>query len=110
MKTMMKELTSLEEFDQYLQADKITIFTFSADWCPDCLFIKPFMPLLIEKYNDYEFVYVNQDAFTALAKDWMIMGIPSFVATRKGEELGRFVSKMRKTREEIDQFFAQLQA
>ena len=33
-----------------------------------------------------------------------ILGIPSFVAYDKGEELGRFVSKLRKTEEEVQSF------
>ncbi|MGB3102380.1 MAG: thioredoxin family protein, partial [Psychrobacillus psychrotolerans] len=33
-----------------------------------------------------------------------IFGIPSFLAYENGEEKGRFVSKDRKTREEIESF------
>lgn len=108
MKTMMQQLTIKEDFKQWVQEKRVTIFTFSADWCPDCLYIKPFMPALVEKYNEYRFVYVNQDEFPALAKEWGIMGIPSFVATYEGKEIDRFVSKMRKSKDEIDHFFAQL--
>ncbi|SIE49450.1 Uncharacterised protein [Mycobacteroides abscessus subsp. abscessus] len=35
-------------------------------------------------------------------------GIPSFIAFRDGEESGRFVSKDRKTQEEIENFIAGL--
>ena len=33
-----------------------------------------------------------------------VFGIPSFIAFEDGRELGRFVSKDRKTQEEIEQF------
>ena len=42
----------------------------------------------------------------ALAQTWNIFGIPSFVVTQKGQELGRLVNKSRKTKEEITAFLA----
>lgn len=104
MKTMMKELTTLEEFETLYQQDGIVIFVFSANWCPDCVYIKPFLPKLIEKYSTYNFVYVDRDQFVDLAQALNILGIPSFVAIKGGKEVGRFVSKMRKTEAEIDHF------
>ncbi|EAC6938414.1 thiol reductase thioredoxin, partial [Listeria monocytogenes] len=38
--------------------------------------------------------------------DLAIFGIPSFLAFEDGEEVGRFVSKDRKTKEEINDFLA----
>ena len=55
--------------------------------------IKPFFPKLIEKYKDYRFVYIDYDKYPELAKQWKIMGIPSFVKVADGKEIGRFVSK-----------------
>lgn len=42
------------------------------------------------------------------AVELMVMGIPSFVAFKDGEETGRFVSKLRKTEQEIDDFLSGL--
>ena len=49
MKTMMNSLTSMEMFEEKKKNNQIVVFVFSANWCPDCMFIKPFMPKLIEK-------------------------------------------------------------
>lgn len=102
----MKSLESLSEFEELYKKDQTTIFVFSANWCPDCRFIEPFMPTLIEKYNDFQFVYVDRDDYIDLAQGLRIMGIPSFIAVRNGEEKGRFVSKLRKSEAEIDAFLA----
>ncbi|KGX83697.1 thioredoxin family protein [Pontibacillus marinus] len=99
----MKTLQSLEEYKELSQSGK-TIFMFSADWCPDCRVIEPFLPELEEKYNSYQFVYVDRDDFIELCRDLGVFGIPSFVAFHEGEEVGRFVSKDRKTKEEIENF------
>ncbi|KAB7705870.1 thiol reductase thioredoxin [Bacillus aerolatus] len=99
----MKKLTSMDEFQQLKQSGK-HIFLFSADWCPDCRVIEPVLPEIEEKFNGYTFVYVDRDDFLDLCISMDIFGIPSFVAFNNGTELGRFVSKDRKTKEEIEQF------
>lgn len=57
-------------------------------------------------HPDMTFVRVNRDDYMALAQTWNIFGIPSFVVTQKGRELGRLVNKARKTKEEITAFLA----
>lgn len=106
MKNLMPELNSLNQFAELVDSNKVNVLVFSANWCPDCHFIKPFMPKLIEKYSDIDFYYVDRDQNIELAQKLMVMGIPSFVAVGKGKELGRFVSRLRKTEAEIDEFLA----
>ena len=103
----MKKLASMEEFQQFKESGK-HIFLFSADWCPDCRVIEPILPEIEAKYNNYTFVYVDRDQFIDLCIELDVFGIPSFVAFANGQELGRFVSKDRKTKEEIEQFIEKL--
>ena len=109
MKDYMKQLESMKMFEEAWVSDKVTVFVFSAEWCPDCVFIKPFMPKLVEKYNNYDFIYVDRDAWLPICQRLNILGIPSFVAVKKGQELNRFVSKLRKSEAEIDAFLGGLQ-
>ncbi|MBU5212611.1 thioredoxin family protein [Heyndrickxia oleronia] len=99
----MKKLTSMEEFETLKDSGK-TVFMFSADWCPDCRFIDPFLPEIEADFTEYTFVYVDRDEFIDLCSDLDIFGIPSFIVFKEGNELGRFVSKDRKTKEEIENF------
>jgi len=99
----MKSLTSIEEFEQLKQEGKI-VFKFTASWCPDCHFIDPFMEEVEEKFSEFQFVSVDRDQFIELCGQLDIFGIPSFVVFENGEEKGRFVSKDRKTKEEIESF------
>ncbi|SEI06570.1 Thioredoxin [Halobacillus karajensis] len=94
----MKDLTNNES----------VIFLFSADWCPDCRVIEPFLPELEEQYSDWTFVYVDRDQFIHICAENDVFGIPSFLAFKEGEEVGRFVSKDRKTKEEIEEFITKL--
>ena len=104
----MHILQSLEEFEQFKAGAKPVIFEFTADWCVDCRFIDPFMPEVVEKFAHYQFVKVDRDKFLDLCIELGIIGIPSFLAFENGTELGRFVSKDRKTQEQIENFITQL--
>lgn len=101
----MENLQSIEQFEQIKNSTK-TVFLFSAAWCKDCVFIDPFMPEVVEKFSNLRFVKVDRDQFIDLCIELDVFGIPSFVAFEEGKELGRLVSKDRKTQEEIEQFLA----
>lgn len=99
----MEKLQSIEQFEKLKQEER-TIFMFSADWCPDCTVIEPILPRLEADYPEYTFIEVDRDQFIDLCGELDIFGIPSFIAFHSGEEAGRFVSKDRKTLEEIEDF------
>ena len=96
------KIPSLEEYEKAIQTKSIILFT--ASWCPDCMFIKPFIGNVVKKYPNFTFYSINRDYFIDLCQDLDILGIPSFVSYENGQETGRFVSKLRKTQEEIETF------
>mgnify|MGYP001027606780 CR=1 FL=1 len=104
----MKDLQSVEEFTELKNSSERHIFLFSAEWCGDCRFIEPFMPEVEAKYDNYTFVHVDRDKYIDTCIELDVFGIPSFIAFEGGKELGRFVSKDRKTQEEIEKFMESL--
>lgn len=103
----MEKLQSIEQFKQLCEKGK-HLFLFSADWCPDCRVIEPVLPEIEAKFSAFTFVYVDRDEFIDLCAELNVFGIPSFIAYENGQELGRFVSKNRKTKEEIEAFLEKL--
>jgi thiol-disulfide isomerase/thioredoxin len=99
----MKNLESMEQFEQLRDNGK-TIFMFSANWCGDCRFIEPVLPEIEGNFKEYIFIHVDRDQFIDLCQQLDVFGIPSFIGFENGKELGRFVSKDRKTQEEIENF------
>ncbi|GHH97330.1 thioredoxin family protein [Neobacillus kokaensis] len=99
----MKHLDSMEQFEQLRDQGK-TIFMFSAGWCPDCRVIEPVLPEIEADFSEYRFIHIDRDDFIDLCQQLDVFGIPSFIAFENGKELGRFVSKDRKTKEEIETF------
>jgi thiol-disulfide isomerase/thioredoxin len=104
----MKKLESRKQYDEAIHNGK-TIMMFSADWCPDCRFIDPVMPEIEQNFSEYTFYHVDRDQFIDLCQELNVFGIPSFIAYENGKEIGRFVSKDRKTKEEIETIIQGLQ-
>lgn len=104
----MNKLTQESEFEAAIAASKPTVAVFKAVWCKDCHYIDPFMPEVIAQYEgELTFVHIDRDEMPELCEQYNILGIPSFVVFKEGKELVRFVSKLRKTREEIEHFLNQ---
>lgn len=99
----MKILQSVEQFQELKEGNR-TVFVFSAGWCPDCRVIEPFMPVIEAKYPNYQFILVDRDQFIDLCVELDVYGIPSFIMYENGQEVNRFVSKDRKTQQEIEEF------
>lgn len=103
----MEKLQTVEQYDALKNEGK-HIFLFSATWCGDCRVIEPIMPEIETKFTDFTFIYVDRDEFIDVCAANDVFGIPSFIAYDNGKELGRFVSKDRKTQEQIEEFIQSL--
>ena len=101
----MIEVSNLSDWKQQIEKEGITVVKFYTAWCPDCHRIDPFMPEVEEEFKQQiTFLSIDRDKLPDLAQELDIFGIPSFVAFKNGKELVRFVSKLGKSREEIEQF------
>ncbi|QHW30746.1 thioredoxin family protein [Paenibacillus rhizovicinus] len=101
----MEMITTDEAFRAAVQEEGVTVAVFKTTWCGDCHYIEPFMPDVEAKYDGkIRFLQIDRDDLPDLCSELNILGIPSFIAFKQGGELIRFVSKLRKTREEIEQF------
>jgi thiol-disulfide isomerase/thioredoxin len=104
----IKTINTEDQFQDAIRDNKPTVAIFKATWCKDCHYIDPFMPEVYEKYeHQLNFLELDRDNFPELSEQLNILGIPSFVVFRNGQEVVRFVSKLRKTREEIEHFLEQ---
>ena len=98
-----------KELLEYIGERKAMLF-FSADWCPDCRFIKPVMPEIEKENAEFDFIYVDRDENIDLCVELDVYGIPSFVAFDGANEIGRFVNKDRKTQAQVQLFIDELAA
>lgn len=107
----MQSITSAEEFITVIREPQRTVMLFSADWCPDCRYFDRFMDEVVAAQKDvFVFYKVDRDRLPELCDMYDILGIPSFLVFHDGQIVGRFVSKLRKTRAEVEDFLAQVVA
>ena len=101
----MEQLAKMDkqELEEKLAKGKYVLF-FTADWCPDCRFIKPAMPEIEEEFSDFNFIQVDRDENIDLCQELDVYGIPSFIVYEDGKEVDRFVNKDRKTKKEVENF------
>ncbi|GBF73307.1 thiol reductase thioredoxin [Paenibacillus sp. 598K] len=101
----MRKIDTEAAFREQIAQEGLTVAVFKTTWCKDCHYIEPFMPEVEAHYaGRVDFVELDRDDLEALCSELNILGIPSFIAFRKGQEVVRFVNKLRKSREEIEQF------
>ena len=101
----MIDIESREHFDRVIESEKSVCVLFTADWCHDCVVIKPVMSELEAAFaSSHDFVSIDRDPFMDLCGELNVLGIPSFIVFKAGKEVGRFVSRDRKTKDEIEDF------
>ena len=55
--------SSLEEIASYVEQDGKKVFVFSADWCGDCRYLKPFLPEIEAENPEFTFILIDRDAY-----------------------------------------------
>jgi thioredoxin-like negative regulator of GroEL len=101
----MRQIHNEQELQEIIEQAKPAIIVFKTTWCKDCHYIEPFMPEVIQQNEaKIDFFQVDRDELPDVCDKYHIMGIPSFVAFKEGQELIRFVNKLQKSRTEIEQF------
>ena len=100
--------SSIEEIAGFVEQDGKKVFLFVADWCGDCRYIYSALPEIEETNPEFTFIRVDRDQYLDLAKLWDVYGIPSLVVLEKDKEIGQFVNRDRKSKQQINDFLAGL--
>ncbi|WP_138495243.1 thioredoxin family protein [Paenibacillus pinistramenti] len=101
----MQQVKTAEQFRELTASEGLTVAVYKADWCGDCKFIDPFMPEVEQEYADrLKLIQIDVEELEEISREQNVLGIPSFIAYSNGKELIRFVNKLRKSRQEIEDF------
>jgi len=75
----------------------LQLLDFYADWCGPCKVMKPIFDEIDKDYvGKVEFKKVDVDAEPALASQFGVMSIPTFVILKDGKEVSRKIGAMPK--------------
>ena len=90
--SQITEVTDSSFKTEVLESEKPVVVDFWAPWCGPCRMVAPVVEAVAEKLNDrVKFVKVNTDENFKTAQDHRILGIPSLLLFRDGNEADRIV-------------------
>ncbi len=77
---------------EVLQADKLVVVDFWAEWCAPCKLIKPILQDLAQEYaGRVKFVSLDIDESIDIAQRYKIRSIPCLIGFKDGAEVDRLV-------------------
>ena len=86
---------TVENFEQeVLQAEKLVLVDFYADWCGPCKMMSPIVDEIAEEESEIK--VFNIDQAMEIAQKYRVMSIPTFIAFKNGEEAGRQIGAVSK--------------
>ena len=81
---------------EVLDYDGTVLVDFYAEWCGPCKMTGPIIDRLSEEKKNVKFVKVNVDENPALATEYSVFSIPTFILIKKGKVVHQFVGAMGK--------------
>ena len=97
-------IDSLKSYEETINKPGVTFVVFISEWCPDCHVADRFMPHLETMYPDFNVIRVNRESLPQLSNHLNIYGVPSFLLYKNGTLIGQFISRSRKSFDEVKSF------
>ncbi len=86
----MGEIVNKEKFENLLKTKELVIVDFFATWCGPCQMFIPIFDKLASEEKEAVLIKVDIDQENELAMNSKITGVPTIVAYKNGQEVGRF--------------------
>ena len=104
----MKKVQTIEEFNEQISKNHLTVEIFTTTWCPDCKRLDMFIDEIMAEHADKKWYMVDKDEFPELAEEQNVMGIPSLLVYKNGEKIAHLHSANAKTPDQVREFLNEL--
>uniref|UniRef100_A0A1I8HXZ0 Thioredoxin domain-containing protein n=1 Tax=Macrostomum lignano TaxID=282301 RepID=A0A1I8HXZ0_9PLAT len=101
------EITEVASFQALLSAESeqeekkkknsnknLVLACFGAKWCRPCVVFAPKLELLARRFSQVAFVKINVDRMTAVADEYSVRAVPTFVLFKDGAKVGAVVANI----------------
>ena len=89
-KTLVIDL-DINNFEQIVSKDVLTLVDFWAEWCGPCKSMHPIFTRLAKKYEHISFARVNVDNNQNIAMKFDVQSIPTFIMFRNGKPIDKMI-------------------
>ncbi len=90
----MAKKVGKEEFETLMKSSKTVLVDFSASWCGPCQMMAPLIDDLAKDFKDndqVEVIKLDIDENPDITARYKVMGVPTFIVFKDGEEKARQV-------------------
>ncbi|RCV17021.1 hypothetical protein SETIT_3G185400v2 [Setaria italica] len=79
------------QIEEAISKNKLVVIDFTASWCPPCRTIAPIFAEMAKKNSNVVFLKVDVDEMKAIAEQFSVEAMPTFLFMKEGEVKDRVV-------------------
>ena len=87
----MHQVESVAEFNKIIAENTFVLVDFYADWCGPCRMMTPILESMSTVHTGVKFVKVNVDTLPALASQYEVTAMPTFLGFHNGKPTERLL-------------------
>lgn len=96
----MKKVNNVNEFNEVINSDNLTVVKFSADWCGPCRTLAGIMDDVTPDYQNVNFIEIDVegDGMDEIVSNYSIRNIPVLALIKNGKLLNKNVGLVDKVK------------
>lgn len=96
----MKKVNNVNEFNEIINSDNLTVVKFSADWCGPCRTLAGIMDDVTPDYQNVNFIEIDVegDGMDEIVSNYSIRNIPVLAFVKNGKLLNKNVGLVDKVK------------
>ena len=96
----MKKVNNVNEFNEVINSDNLTVVKFSADWCGPCRTLAGIMDDVTPDYQNVNFIEIDveADGMDEIVSNYSIRNIPVLAFIKNGKLLNKNVGLVDKVK------------
>lgn len=96
----MKKVNNVNEFNEVINSDNLTVVKFSADWCGPCRTLAGIMDDVTPDYQNVNFIEIDveDDGMDEIVSNYSIRNIPVLAFIKNGKLLNKNVGLVDKVK------------
>lgn len=96
----MKKVNNVNEFNEIINSDNLTVVKFSADWCGPCRTLAGIMDDVTPDYQNVNFIEIDVegDGMDEIVSNYSIRNIPVLAFIKNGKLLNKNVGLVDKVK------------